>query len=291
MRKSLNNQILFYKYYRIYKMKKKNIVWVFIHLHKTGGTTFNVHLAKELRNRLLHLGPRKNQLEFNKLSRKEKQKIRAIVGHQVYYGIHKIIPNKNYRYITFLRDPAERLVSQYNHYISAESSEKEIFFEEWYANYPKNEMTRFFSKRFKPRKLIKFSGSSRDVLKYIHTASSWKRFVQALKTIQTNIFEKRKIKTAKKLLNNCWFVGITENLDDDLRFICNHIGISTNWKNMRVADKKESWKEDFILGNSKPSQRKFTLNEKIRQRIYEENPLDIEIYNYAKKLNKRLKNE
>jgi len=272
-------------------MRQDKFLWIFIHLHKTGGTTFNVHLAKELRENLLHLGPRKNQLKFNKLPEKEKQKIRAIAGHQVYYGIHKIIPNKNPRYITFLRDPAERLVSQYNQYNSAENSEKELSFEEWYSNYPRNEITRFFSKRFKPKKGIKFSGSSRDVLRYINTSSFWKSFVQTLKRLQNKLFEKRKIKKAKKLLDNCWFVGITENLDNDLTFICNHIGISTNWKNMRVTGKKKSWKEDFILGNSKPAQRKFALNEKIRQRIYKENPLDVEIYNYAKKLNKRLKNE
>lgn len=270
--------------------RKNNFLWIFLHIHKTGGTTFNAHLAKELGKRFIHLDSREEQKKFNKLSKKQKKQIKVLVGHETYYGIHKLFPEKEPRYVTFLRDSAERLVSQYNHYMSQEEPKNRISFDEWYEKYPKNEMTRFFNRRFKGTgKKIQRATLSLKILKYLNKLNFWPKFVNELKNLQikTNS-EKKEVENAKKLLSKCRYVGITENLDTDLKFLFNEIGVPTKWRNMRVTGKEQTWKNKFVGKNSKKINKLFKLDEGTRKKIYKDNLLDVELYEYAKKLNRKI---
>jgi hypothetical protein len=62
------------------------------------------------------------------------------------------------------------------------------------------------------------------------------------------------------------------------------IGVSPNYKNQRVTGKAETWKYDKKRGKRNPKNF-LKLDDELRQKIYKENPLDVKLYEYAKKLN------
>ena len=100
------------------------------------------------------------------LSEKEKEKIKVIIGHHMPYGIHKYF-NKKPRYITFLRNPIDRRISEYNYKRSILEKNTDILknkipklkelniniidFEESFKKYPSmnNLMTKVLSSNFK----------------------------------------------------------------------------------------------------------------------------------------------
>jgi hypothetical protein len=267
---------------------KDNVLLIFIHLHKSGGTTFNVHLEKHFKEKFIHLDFKEDQLKFNKLSKSERENIKVLAGHETYYKIHKKFLNKIPKYIVFVRDPAKRLVSQYNHHMAQRPNNKQISFREWYEKYPKNEMVSFFSKRSYPfQKKIQRNNLFQRILPKMTSTKLWKNLIYFFKSINIQNKENKLLKNSKELLDKCWFIGITENLDNDLKFLCNYMGIPAKWENRRVTGNPTTWKN--IQGkNSKVSYKKLKLTPSLKAKIYKENPFDVELYEYAKKLNRKI---
>lgn len=91
----------------------------FLHMPKTAGTSLVHGLEKGLpEGSLLRLyGRSKDRAEIRRyvqgLSPSEREKLRVVAGHQVWYGIHRIFNDPEPRYITFLRTPVSRVVSNY----------------------------------------------------------------------------------------------------------------------------------------------------------------------------------
>lgn len=84
---------------------------IFLHIPKTGGTTLNPILDWNYNNKSYQIS-RYAQIEpFLALPDAEKLKYKVLRG-QVYYGIHEGIPEES-QYISILRHPYKRLVSQY----------------------------------------------------------------------------------------------------------------------------------------------------------------------------------
>jgi len=262
-------------------MKKKDHLYIFLHLPKTGGSTFSVHLKKYLKKdqfvdmTLLRYGLHKN-IANGAISDKTK----VILGHASYYGIHKLFPNKIPRYIIFLRDPAERIVSEYNFEMRVKQG-KSIPFWNWYASQPRNELTYFMDLKARGKEGTK-ANLPRIFLKPIYKFFKYKKIT----LIFQNLFEKyyalflssrKKMKTkltsSNKLLKECWFIGIIPGLNKDLEYLFKEIGVPTKWKNSNVTEKSK------IL---------FKLDEVSRAKLYRENRYDKELFDYAVKLkNKR----
>jgi hypothetical protein len=94
-------------------MKKKVI---FQHLPKCGGTTFNSILTKNYSEEETFSikvidGIKLNTNEFISLPDSQKANINLLKGH-LEFGLHKHF-NSPVEYITFLRDPVERIISYY----------------------------------------------------------------------------------------------------------------------------------------------------------------------------------
>jgi Sulfotransferase family len=101
-------------------------VYILLHIHKCGGTTNTNHLVKYLKpNAYLILYKNQNplfesrpfiQTYISSLSPKKINTLRVIWGHGAYYGIHTLIP-RPCRYVVFLRNPYNRLVSNYAYFL------------------------------------------------------------------------------------------------------------------------------------------------------------------------------
>jgi len=105
-------------------MKGDNVFLIFMHIPKTAGTTLRKAMAASFSDDEIIYADSSDPFDFE-LTRetlrpliKEKPNAKAIIGHFM-YGVHEIIfeniPERRYKYITFFRDPVQRMVSEYFH--------------------------------------------------------------------------------------------------------------------------------------------------------------------------------
>src|SRR3989344_2794196 len=204
------------------------ILWIFLHTPRSGGTSLFKYIEKKL------FPEETIRIDATKLSKKtaaEKKKIRFVTGHTTYFGIHKLIPGKIPRYITILRDPAEMLVSLYHSRMDEFQENRKQSFEKWYSLRKRNETTLLFDELFRStnKKIVLFhiiKVKLRLILDKIDKTKTIHTFLKKLRKKQNSLsVEKEKFQNAKKLLDECWFICITEHLNDDSKFLFKGMGI------------------------------------------------------------------
>ena len=88
---------------------------LFLHIHKTAGTTLNRIIEREYNPFLIYTIEGKRiewSLDhFKRLSERRRAALRVVKGHMS-FGLHQFLPQPS-TYITFLRDPIERCISSY----------------------------------------------------------------------------------------------------------------------------------------------------------------------------------
>jgi hypothetical protein len=96
-----------------------NEACLFVHIPKCGGTTFYRILVRQYPAQSMYaidnIGPniQESMKKFSKLPEQKRQQIKCIYGHMP-FGIHNHLPAA-FSYITFLREPVQRVVSHYNY--------------------------------------------------------------------------------------------------------------------------------------------------------------------------------
>jgi len=102
-------------------MIKQNVI-IFLHIPKTAGTTINDIFRKNFReDEFFDIYHYDYALEkYQQLSKDDKAQLKVIKGHFP-FGIHQILGIFSFRYITFLRNPIDRVISQYYHSLNTPS--------------------------------------------------------------------------------------------------------------------------------------------------------------------------
>lgn len=126
---------------------------LFMHLPRTAGTTFVQILERQYGpNGVLRAYDVAPGAAWRALPDERRSEIRAVVGHFA-YGAHEGLPPGS-RYLSFLRDPVERVVSHYryvraqpDHYLheSATGLTLAEYVESCGANEPNNDQTRLWA--------------------------------------------------------------------------------------------------------------------------------------------------
>ncbi len=192
-------------------------IFIFAHIPKTGGQTlrncFMRHL--QLHRELIHLGPfgekdaaARGLLPFPDRSEEERSHARVILGHHVTCETHRLVSHKTPRYITFLRDPADLLVSYYNYAQGHRPADRPpVFFEQWLTN------------KRKPRE---------------NFMTRWllESFLQNGPATRLNASALRKVNDA---LENFWFVGLTEQIDRDAPRLLERINVPNDLQRTNVG--------------------------------------------------------
>lgn len=221
---------------------KKEYLYIFVHLHKTGGTTLNKHLSKNFKKEeilflyydKLGLDPFTSKKQdyselaekaIKKLSKSERNKIKVITGHFLPNGIHKHFPNKTSRYITIVRDPHKRARSMYNYFRTLHSKEKSS---------GKNKKIY--------RSFLKIKGTVPDF-------STWleKKYGNPKGSIVPRPMDMYFSDLGYKL-SDFYFIGITEKLGEDLLWLYKLFGIKKFFVNQNLSRsfvKDDSSKEFF----------------------------------------------
>jgi len=92
------------------------MVTIFIHIPRTGGTTFTTTIRNNVESQYLcHYDAAKEN--FSHIAHRVKpwspHKDYWITGH-VGYNVHSVLPHEDYRYISIVRDPVDRVWSYFN---------------------------------------------------------------------------------------------------------------------------------------------------------------------------------
>lgn len=232
------------------------VVYLLAHLPKTGGTTINVHLAQHLEwdEEFVHLGGwgdhrrrAEGRTPIEARSPEDLQRVRVVSGHDVDGRTQGLFPDAEARYVTIVREPAARLVSTYNYRMSAPDA-RIVSFDEWYADLPSNPATRWMRRRFAP-------GASFDDL------------LDALRSF--------------------WFVGTTEQLDDDLPRLFEAMGVPPGHERKRVAGDV-----DGLEGLDFPDARREVIvrtvvDDALVDRVARDHPKDVRLWRFADRRRRR----
>ena len=130
-------------------MKNAAVIFLF-HIPKTAGTSLRQALSEALglNDGFVHLGPygdkigRKKHLKpLQERSKAELSRIQVVTGHYLLSAFEKYFPDREIKRAVLLRDPAERLLSQYNHAMRnrGKLGDKPVDFHVWYQNLKKTE--------------------------------------------------------------------------------------------------------------------------------------------------------
>lgn len=236
-------------------------LWIFLHLPKTGGTTFNGHFARHLDfgETFVHLSrwgdahrERLGLPPFESWPEGRRRRVCVLSGHRAHYGIHRLVPGRAPRYLTVVRDPAERIVSYYNFVRSR--GRTGLDFEAWYERADltrqRDPMTRFYASRLTA---LPLPADPAEVLR-----------------------------RATLLLDRCWFVGITARLDADLPHLFGAMGLPATWQRHRTAGSGEALAG--LPGHPRTGEvihRYAVLDEPLRTRLYADHPHDLALFRHA----------
>ena len=261
-------------------VRPKEPLYIFCHVPKCGGTTIRAHLnlnfprSEKLSLYDIDLKTREDKQRIPAITKteimtyvakkiKQKPHLKAIWGHQVYYGLHELFPEREVRYVTFLRHPVSRIVSEYNHKVMALQGERplRITFKD---SLPKN-IT-------KEGKIIPF----RD---WVRERNSWPSvsFLSNFfydEKIPVKEFTSDQFSQLKEDLNKFYFIGLTEQRDD-FNFFYRCLGLKRFFPDHNISKKYFSLEQapdpDLIAS------------------IIDQKKLDLDLYQEAVELNRRFR--
>lgn len=244
-------------------MTASNLLWLFLHIPKTGGTTINGHLSQHLVFDKTHviLGGWGNRyrrehglVPWTDRPLEERSTVRVLAGQEVVYGHHELFPERRPRYFTVLRDPADRIVSRFNFDRSWGRTEQD--FEPWYTEVYRprrqNFQVHFLADRLDPGR-----PSGDDITAFAR---------------------------AVELLRRCWFVGVTEHLDEDLPRLFAAMGLPPSFQSFRKAGVGKAF--EALPDRPRPQKRveRITVvDEALRQRLHADHPLEVKLYEHARR--------
>jgi hypothetical protein len=202
-----------------------------MHVPKTGGTSF-VAAARTVfspHETLLAYGAERTSemiiREVDEMPERQRHDIRFIAGHQVWYGIHELFPTRTPRYVTFLRDPVARVISdyykvirtptnQFHERMTRDNASLEEFLQGSVSPFAMNHMTVFLG---------------RDRVMPSHNID------------QCSLENPALLERAVEHLRRFWFVGLTEAYTTDLARIreLSRLPISELRLNRATTNKRE----------------------------------------------------
>jgi hypothetical protein len=200
---------------------------IFIHIPKSAGTSFANGVVQALgpEQSLFLYGKHRTSeaitAEIGALLAERRDAIKFIAGHQVWHGIHELFPGRRPRYMTFLRDPVARVVSDYYKILRTPANELhepairgagslESFVRGALTPYVVNHMTVFLG---------------RDVVLEDHNAEQCVPGDDAL------------LARAEQRLRDFWFVGLTESYAADLAVLRDLTGLAIPELNVHRTDR------------------------------------------------------
>ena len=225
-----------------------------IHIPKTGGVTFKNILQKVYDSSLYYINQSMSVASAaNQIHKIEWYKTKMIHGHYP-YGLHEYFPrNINYKYITFLRHPGERLLSEYS-YLLEHNYMKIPKILEWidYNDY-------YLS-----------ANIDNNITRNLNGDLVINNYLGVFEKVSSNDYL-----LALENLKKFFFVGTTETFDDDIKLLSKLLdwGDIGEYKNSHVSTNKKYFSD---------------LSEKVQKVIFETQQYDFKLWEDAQKIHSEL---
>jgi hypothetical protein len=225
----------------------------FVHVMKTGGTTFRHRLVREFGAESVfpcakldppELGPNVQVGYLSSASPDRLVRIKAFSGHYPFFAT-ELVP-RSPRVLTILRDPVERTISYLKQHhrdrgLGSERSLESIYDLEWHRLlHMHNYQVRVFA-----------STADEGIQSVLHWLD----------------IDDRRMKIAKEHLDRVEFLGLTEHSDEFVSRVVEQLG----------------WSPDTTIPNQRVSE-PMPVPESLRRRIAADNEADLEFYAYAREL-------
>ena len=236
---------------------------IFLHIPKAAGMTLSRIIERQHRPTSIFTisGIRAGISidDFKKLPEARRRKIKALKGH-MWFGLHEFLPQPS-TYMTMLRDPVDRIVSHYyfalrresQHYLYRSIMSKHMTL----ADYASSEMSPELS-----------NGQTR-LLSGVENLNKLTGF----EPCTPEMLERAK----KNLKEHFSVVGLSERFDETLIILRKVFGWKNIYYNQRNVTRKRPRKED--------------VSEDALSKIRKHNELDIELFEYGKKMFEELVTE
>lgn len=235
------------------KLKDKNLI--FLHLPKNGGNTLHSILKRKYNNKSIFSikvieNIRLNTNEFINLTENERLKIKLLKGHML-FGLHQHLIGES-KYITFLRNPEDRIISFY-HYVKSR---------------PKHRLYNFIHSNNYSLYDFVINVNEGDV----HNAQI--RWISGINGSEKEMFQK----ALKNIETHFSFVGFQEYFNESLILLSESYNWSTPY--YKYQNKGSYAKNKDTL-----------LDKKTKKAIAERNKGDLELYAILEKQFKKQLNE
>lgn len=253
-------------------MASKKPLYIYLHLFKCAGITIRTHIKAciDKDKQAMFYDPYDESKQYlSSLTQEKKEKLEILFGHRTYYGMHEFFPDREVRYVTFFRNPVDRMISQYNYNLGRlkfgkeELSDKELkrFNREFVCDGKERSFEEWLF--WNPRELSDFT--CKNLFKCIHARQAAHRNV---------LIDNETLKHMKKILDKFYFIGMTEN-PEDFRFLYHELGVNKLYPNENIS------KNIFVPRDYG----------KIAELVLSRSKYDEELYKHALKLNKKFKQE
>ena len=238
-------------------------VIAFLHLPKTGGRTLHGALRYKYPSATLSLDSLAEPLEkIAEIPLEERRRARVVSGH-LHYGVHRYFP-QGADYITIMREPVARVLSMYRfivgnpkHWLHDEVAAPGMGLEEFVRTAADpgvdNEQTRLLSGRGSGELLSMGPG-------------------RRLTRRDPSKLERDDVEAAKRNLDSCLVVGLTERFDESFLLVRRALG----WRLPMYETQNVT--KDFKGPRLEPP------TPEVIEAIRERNRFDIELYEHARKL-------
>ncbi len=213
-------------------MNNQSVLFIY-HIPKTAGQSLRRALSTSLGLNLgyVHLGPygdianREAQIPaLEQRSTEDLAKIRAISGHYLCTYYNQYFSDRQIQRIIFLREPAERIISQYNHAMHIRNNilkQPVLDFYEWYE---KDVRTTFPWANMRNQPLDK-SARLAAISSVGHNYMA-KFILNAMgKDNYQDLNDDHLFETANNILKAFWHVGVTEKLELSKQIIAQELNI------------------------------------------------------------------
>lgn len=225
----------------------KDQIVIFVHLPKTAGTTLRYIIERNFDKKTIFTIDGKDSQKsinlFNSLGSSDKASFSLIEGH-LEFGAIKYLPHKKIKYITFVRDPVERVLSYYSYILS------DSYRRPWAKNAESMSLKNYL--------LSRQDGSiDNHQTRWIAGNVKWEYGAcneEALERAKNNI------------INHFHFVGITEQFDRSILLMSKLLGWRTPYyKKLNITKKR------ITQG---------TIGDEEKSLIMEENKFDVQLYKF-----------
>ena len=236
-------------------------IFIFFHLSKSGGATLNAYLARhlawdvELVNFSFwgrHYRRTHGIAEFADRTLEDRQTARVLTGHHTYAGMHTLVPDREARYFTVIRDPAERCVSLYN--FRRSRGKTSLPFEDWYSSVYRleyaNSAVKFYAQRAFGEHVADDPAANLDI--------------------------------AIGLLEKCWIATVTPKLDEVLGKLSAHLSLPEDWESQRRAGDRSALDLPHHPSNGEVVRRYASVDDRIRERVATDGAADMRLFEWAR---------